>query len=215
MLMKQFNTNLGPLKITSDYSGKRTMSLNNIVISTDHEDSSERYLAEFTLSRIELENPKILVVGLGLGNTVDEVIKYGNENFTEYTLDVIEYLPDVISIYKKPNEVNEIINDDFYQILLEQRELGVYDVIIIDVDDITTNPYHPRNSMFYNGQLMKTMRDNYLSEKGVFSLWTGETVPNEKIMTAINNLFSYQEVYPYKLNVQNFNHTVHLYLGKK
>ncbi|MFT5197973.1 MAG: spermidine synthase [Planctomycetota bacterium] len=144
---------------------------------------SEDELARLSLEKLEGDQWRVLVGGLGLGYTAAAALNWGQVE----SVDVVEFLPEVIDWHRRDlvptastlnsDERCHILQGDCFQFIREQAS-GGYDAVLIDIDDSPEHLLSASHGSFYSEEGLTQAR-GALRPGGVFALWTaGEELPH-------------------------------------
>jgi spermidine synthase len=154
---------------------------------------SEEALAERTLRLLDGSDWRVLVGGLGLGYTAAAALTFPEVD----TLDVVEYLPEVIAWYERglvPMSATlgddsrcRIFQSDCFQWL---RYLGVanYDAVLIDIDNGPEDLLTRDHGSFYTSVGLHGTR-RCLRPGGMLGIWTSRPT-DTRFLKRIQNAFS-------------------------
>ncbi|MDA1265637.1 MAG: spermidine synthase [Planctomycetota bacterium] len=141
---------------------------------------SEDELARLSLRRLEGQQWRVLVGGLGLGHTAAEVLTWAQVE----ALDVVEYLPEVIEWHQRDlvplaaaldgDERCRIVQGDCFQ-WIRDGSGGSYDAVLIDIDDSPEHLLSPNHGSFYSEEGLVEVRRS-LRPGGVLAVWTAGLV---------------------------------------
>ncbi|MFT5288260.1 MAG: spermidine synthase [Planctomycetota bacterium] len=144
--------------------------------------ASEDALARLALSKLEGENWRVLVGGLGLGHTAAAAMAWDKVD----SIDIVEFLPEVIRWHQNGlvplaaaiagDPRCHTIEADCFEWIRKGRG-GNYDAVLIDIDDSPEHLLSPSHGSFYAEAGLADAR-RALKPGGVFALWTaGEVLP--------------------------------------
>ncbi|MFH1552688.1 MAG: hypothetical protein ABID83_03520 [Candidatus Omnitrophota bacterium] len=185
----------GNITVT-ERDGQRSFYENGLHLYTVPDRLSAEESVHFAL--LESENPeKVLLIGGGVGGSIDEILKYPVRK-----VDYVELDPIIISMAKKylagsgaavleRSEVN-VINEDgrfFVKNTLER-----YDVVIINLGD----PYTAQLNRFYTAGFFREL-EHILNERAVvaFALTSSENYISEELRDYLRSIYlSAKEVFP-------------------
>lgn len=137
---------------------------------------SEEALAERTLRRLDGDDWRVLVGGLGLGYTAAAALAFREVE----TLDVVEFLPEVIEWYERdlvPMAATladdprcRIFQGDCFEWL--RCDGGAdYDAVLIDIDDGPDDLLSDEHGSFYTSRGLRGAR-RCLRPGGMLGIWT-------------------------------------------
>lgn len=154
------------------------ITLNHEFLMSDYLTLSERALARSALSRRDGSGLRVLVGGLGLGYTANEVLVAGGDRVA--SVEVVEFLPEVIGwmdagLVPLAGALNAdprltVVRGDIYARLAEVPA-DTYDVILIDVDHSPEDRLGGGSAHFYAEAGLRRARE-HLSESGVLAVWS-------------------------------------------
>jgi len=174
------------------------ITLDHELLMSSYNTASERALAEEALSRHPGCELTVLVGGLGLGYTANEVLQSARVQQVE----VIEFLPEVIGFLREglvPLSPELLANPRF-----AVREGDVYatlrapvrerwDLVLIDVDHSPEEHLGTANESFYTGPGLACAKQ-HLAPGGVLAVWSySESSP---FVEALRATFAVVEVVP-------------------
>ena len=159
---------------------------------------SERELARLALARLEGTDWRVLVGGLGLGYTANEVLKSARVRRVE----VIEFLPEVVGFLREglvPLSP-ELLADPRFDV----REGDVYatlhapprecwDLVLIDVDHSPEEHLGNANASFYTESGL-THAKKHLAPGGILAVWS--YAENSPFVDALRAAFAVVETVP-------------------
>ena len=178
------------------------ITLNHEFLMSSFNTASERALSEIALRHHPGSNLKVLVGGLGLGYTANEVLRSPRVGH----LDVVEFLPQVIDWLKQglvplSDALNgeprcHVIADDVYARLLDPTQT-TYDLILIDVDhspdERLDDDASAPNKAFYTEAGLNTAK-THLAESGVLGVWS--YADSSPFAEALHRVFKHVRVEP-------------------
>lgn len=174
------------------------ITLDHELLMSSYNTVSERALAEETLARHPGRDLSVLVGGLGLGYTANEVL----QSARVLRVEVIEYLPEVIEFLREgliPLSPELLANPRF-----GVREGDVYatlrgpvderwDLVLIDVDHSPDEPLGSANQSFYTKPGL-TLAKKHLAPGGILAVWSySESSP---FVDALRDTFAVVETVP-------------------
>ncbi len=152
------------------------ITLDERFLMSSHVTDSERALAVHAFAMHTGRELQVLVGGLGLGYTAQEVLRC--ERVAH--VDVIEFLPPVIDWHTRDlvplaaelraDARFAVIEGDVYRHLASAPEQR-YDVILIDVDNSPDEQLGGANASFYT-EAGLTLAKQHLAEGGVLGVWS-------------------------------------------
>jgi spermidine synthase len=153
------------------------ITVDHMLLMSSYHTDSERALSSRALERHgENEGLSVLVGGLGLGYTAQEVLKSPAVTRVE----VVEFLPQVIGWMKNglvplSDELNSeprfsVVEGDVYSILAAPPEQR-YDLILIDVDHSPDERLGDAKGVFYTEEGLKRAK-RHLAPGGVLGVWS-------------------------------------------
>lgn len=174
------------------------ITLDHELLMSSYVTSSERALAEEALARHTGSDLSVLVGGLGLGYTANEVLKSARVRRVE----VVEFLPEVVGFLRDglvPLS-RELLTDprlvvregDVYEQLRDlARER--WDVVLIDVDHSPEEHLGTANESFYSESGLVRAKQ-HLSPGGILAVWS--YAENSPFVDALRSTFSIVELVP-------------------
>lgn len=154
---------------------------------------AERALASLALDRLDRDNARVLVGGLGLGYTAHTAL--ADPRVAELTvMDAAEpvldwhrrtLLPEVAGLATDPR-CRLVLGDFFAHIAGEPATR--YDAILLDVDHTPRHLLHPSHADFYTIAGLQAMR-RHLTAGGVFALWSDDP-PEEEFTSTLAAVFA-------------------------
>jgi spermidine synthase len=143
---------------------------------------SEDALANLALERLEGEDWRVLVGGLGLGHTAAAAMAWKQVQ----AIDVVEYMPEVIDWHTRDivplastlrdDERCRIVQADCFEWVREGSG-GSYDAVLIDIDDSPEHLLSPSHGSFYTEEGLAAARCS-MKPGGVLAIWTaGDILP--------------------------------------
>ena len=153
------------LKLLENDRGRLTWLVNNQIhlegFSREHDPSNCLFGFDIC-EHLWRKPPRVLVAGLGLGETVNTLAR----KLEEGDIDVVECAQEVIDYYKKNSKYSQdpkinLIKNDFYDYILDSDE-GRYDSVFMQLDFAGCSPRHREyqlckqsNSRFYTREFFK------------------------------------------------------------
>jgi spermidine synthase len=174
------------------------ITLDHELLMSSYVTSSERALAEEALARHTDSDLSVLVGGLGLGYTANEVLKSARVRRVE----VVEFLPEVVGFLRDglvPLS-RELLADprlvvregDVYEQLRDLAQER-WDVVLIDVDHSPEEHLGTTNESFYSESGLERAKQ-HLSPGGILAVWSyAESSP---FVDALRSTFSIVESVP-------------------
>jgi len=174
------------------------ITLDHELLMSSYVTSSERALAEEALARHTDSDLSVLVGGLGLGYTANEVLKSPRVRRVE----VVEFLPEVVGFLRDglvPLS-RELLADprlvvregDVYEQLRDLAQ-ECWDVVLIDVDHSPEEHLGTTNESFYSESGLERAKQ-HLSPGGILAVWSyAESSP---FVAALRSTFSIVESVP-------------------
>lgn len=143
---------------------------------------SEDALADLALRRLEGDDWRVLVGGLGLGYTAAAVLAWPQVGSVE----VVELLPEVIDWHRRDlvpaaaalraSDRCQVVQGSCFE-RIHDAASGSWDAVLIDIDDSPEHLLSPEHGSFYSADGLAAAR-RALAPGGVFALWTaGERLP--------------------------------------
>lgn len=174
------------------------ITLDHELLMSSYVTSSERALAEEALARHGGDDLSVLVGGLGLGYTANEVLKSDRVRRVE----VVEFLPEVVGFLRDglvplsqellaaPRLV--VRDGDVYKYLRDPPQES-WDVVLIDVDHSPDENLGTTNESFYSEAGLELAKQ-HLAPAGVLAVWSyAESSP---FVDALRSTFSIVEALP-------------------
>jgi spermidine synthase len=157
------------------------VTLNHELLMSSLHTRSEQALARFALDRVDGDELRVLVGGLGLGYTAQEALA----SQRVVRVEVVEFLPQVIGWLDErlipladslaADARLRVTQGDVYDLL--SRPAGeVHDLILIDVDHSPDDRLGCSNDAFYTEEGLRRAK-GHLSPGGVFAVWSYEESP--------------------------------------
>ncbi len=174
------------------------ITLDHELLMSSYVTSSERALAEEALARHTDSDLSVLVGGLGLGYTANEVLKSARVRRVE----VVEFLPAVVGFLR--DGLVPLSRELLADPRLVVREGDVYeqlrglaqerwDVVLIDVDHSPQEHLGTTNESFYSESGLERAKQ-HLSPGGILAVWSyAESSP---FVDALRSTFSIVESVP-------------------
>jgi spermidine synthase len=174
------------------------ITLDHELLMSSYHTASERALAEEALARHSGRDLSVLVGGLGLGYTANEVLKSARVRRVE----VIEFLPEVVGFLREglvPLSP-ELLADPRFDV----REGDVYatlhapprecwDLVLIDVDHSPEEHLGNANASFYTESGL-THAKKHLAPGGILAVWS--YAENSPFVDALRAAFAVVETVP-------------------
>lgn len=153
---------------------------------------SERALAREALARCAGDSLRVLVGGLGLGHTAQEVLASPRVA----ALDVVEFVPEIIAWFEaglmplagelRADARFRVIENDVYA-RLTSPAAERYDLLLIDVDHAPDDPLTADSASFYTADGLRRVCD-HLTDRGVLAVWS--CAPNGDFEATLREVFS-------------------------
>jgi spermidine synthase len=169
--------------------------LDHELLMSSYNTASERALAEEALARHSGRDLSVLVGGLGLGYTANEVLKSPRVQRVE----VIEFLPDVIGFLRdgliplSPVLLADprfgVREGDVYAMLRAPANEG-WDLVLIDVDHSPDEHLGNTNESFYTASGLASAKQ-HLAPGGILAVWSYAS--NSPFVEALHAAFSIVE----------------------
>jgi spermidine synthase len=174
------------------------ITLDHELLMSSYHTASERALAEEALARHEGDNLTVLVGGLGLGYTANEVLQSERVG----RVDVIEFLPEVVGFLRDGliPLASDLLADprlhvrdgDVYA-LLREAPTQRFDLLLIDVDHSPDEQLGTENEFFYTETGLLRAKQ-HLAPGGILGVWSyAESSP---FVDALGSAFRYVETVP-------------------
>ena len=176
------------------------IKLGDAFLMTSAFTASEIALARLGLAACAGEALDVVVGGLGLGYTAQEVLRSPRTR----SLDVVEYLQPVIDWHESgllplgPELTGDprcrLIRGDFFALSAGRegydpdRPAGLYDAILVDIDHSPEALLDPRSTSFYQPEGLR-MVVQHLKPGGIFGLWSNEP-PDSRFTDRLGAVFS-------------------------
>ena len=161
-----------------EHDGEYSLNLNGQELMNSRAIASELLLGELGVERhAKAAAPRILVGGLGLGFTLQSVLKSAPE---KAVVEVVELLPEVVSWNREYlNDLNgALLDDPRVEVKIEDvggvirdARPGAYDVILLDVDNGPLAMVARGNASLYSKSGIHAIR-RALNRKGRAVLWS-------------------------------------------
>lgn len=176
------------------------VTLNHEFLMSSYITLSERSLADHALSLHQGRDLNVLVGGLGLGYTANQVLVSGGDRVGR--VEVVEFLPEVIdwvgrdliplSAELKADERLALVEGDVYE-RLSGAPKQKYDLILIDVDHSPDEHLGDANAGFYNQAGLQSA-SAHLADSGILAVWS--YAEHSPFATALRSVFSDVRVEP-------------------
>lgn len=135
-------------------------------------------------------HPRVLIGGLGMGFTLKRALEMVGRPATievaELIEEIIEWNRTFLVEHNGPlleDERTKIYHGDLFDCLSESDRKGVYDAILIDIDDAPDMLITPGNSRLYTPSFLSKIRQA-LTPQGCVAYWLAEPTPSfEKSLT--------------------------------
>jgi spermidine synthase len=143
---------------------------------------SETTLGEMAVAVAKVPTPHILIGGLGLGYTLAATAAAlkgaGRITVAELSPKVIEWFDRYVSASVLPERpMNLAIIADDIGAFIRGRDVGPFDVIVLDVDNGPEALVSPENTHLYSAEGLQCFAKK-LSPKGVILLWSAFEAPD-------------------------------------
>ncbi len=195
------------------------ITLDHELLMSSYHTASERALADEALERHAGAELCVLVGGLGLGYTANQVLRSERVQRVE----VIEFLPEVIGFLRDgliPLSA-ELLADsrfvahqgDVYERLAAPTNGSSWDLILIDVDHSPDERLGASNAFFYTEPGLEQAKQ-HLAPGGILAVWSyAESSP---FVEAMHRVFDVVETVPvdYVNDLVDEEHTDWLFLGR-
>jgi len=155
--------------------------------------ASESQLAHLGVAAHESDDLDVLVGGLGLGYTALAALsepRVRAVTVVEAIEPVIDWhrrrlLPDTLELARDAR--CQLVHDDFFALVAEQRSATKYDVVLLDVDHTPDHLLHPRHAPFYSALELRLLA-SLLRVDGVFALWSDDP-PDPEFLATLGAVF--------------------------
>jgi len=196
------------------------ITLNGEFLMSSYYTASERALATIALEMHDGQDVNVLVGGLGLGYTANEVL----QSDWVQSVEVVELLPEVISWLDKElvplaGELSsdkrvQIVEGDIYGRLAASSQ-QTFDVILIDVDHSPDERLDTKMGRFYTRGGLRAAKE-HLAEDGILGVWS--YAKDTPFVDALRDVFGDVRIESVSYNNQfldNEEHTDWLFFVKK
>jgi spermidine synthase len=176
------------------------LRVNGVFAMDTAETSAERWLAALALSRWlsgRGRRARVLVGGLGLGFTLQEVLRHPAVR----EVVVAEIEPDLVAWHRRGlvPQTSGWLTDERVQVMVADvaevvsaQTVGSVDVLLLDVDNGPGNLVYQENATLYRSGFLRCCR-SVMSTGGVTAIWSAE--PSAALSTAMSDTFeSVEEV---------------------
>ncbi|MBW2292844.1 MAG: spermidine synthase [Deltaproteobacteria bacterium] len=194
------------------------ITLDHELLMSSYNTDSERALADEALSRHSGNDLSVLVGGLGLGYTANQVLRSQRVQ----QVDVIEFLPEVIGFLRDglvPLSA-ELLADprfavregDVYAILRAPTDES-WDLVLIDVDHSPDERLGASNASFYTEAGLNRAKQ-HLAPGGILAVWS--YAENSPFVDALHSTFAVVETVPvsFENDLVDEEHTDWLFLAR-
>lgn len=175
------------------------ITVDHMLLMSSYHTESERALASRSLERHGgREDLRVLVGGLGLGYTAQEVLRSSAVTH----VDVIEFLPEVIGWMRNglvplSEELGcdprlEIIEGDVYSLMATPGD-AQYDLILIDVDHSPDEMLADANAFFYTQEGLELAK-SHLKGGGLLGVWS--YADSSPFAAALRAVFPHGDIEP-------------------
>ncbi|WP_147919012.1 spermidine synthase [Ruania zhangjianzhongii] len=155
--------------------------------------TAERALASLALDRLDRDDLRVLVGGLGLGYTAHTALadpRVADLTVMDAAEPVLDWhrrglLPEVAGLATDPR-CRLVLRDFFAHVAGEPG--ASYDAILLDVDHTPRHVLHPSHADFYTVAGLQAMRA-HLTVDGVFALWSDDP-PDEEFTAVLAAVFA-------------------------
>ncbi len=172
------------------------ITLDHTLLMSSHHTDSERALSARALERHDGSELRVLIGGLGLGYTADEILSSPRVASVE----VVELLPQVIGwmrdgLVPKSEALNRdarlrVVEADIFALLAAAPERQ-FDLILIDVDHSPEEPLGAHSADFYTEAGLR-LAWHHLAPGGVLAVWSyAESSP---FVAALRSVFGRVDV---------------------
>ncbi len=170
-------------------AGEYSIRANGFELMNSRTHASEDALATLAIERVLEDNPKILIGGLGMGYTLSAALRCMEK--TGY-IHVAELVPAVVlwnqkhlghlSGYPLSDPRTRIFKTDIAHII--RRKCGVYDAILLDVDNGPEGLTRKDNDWLYTTQGL-IAAGQAIKPGGILAIWSSS--PNEVFTKRLKN----------------------------
>jgi spermidine synthase len=168
------------------------------LLMSSYSTASERALATEALARHTGADLSVLVGGLGLGYTANEVLQSDRVR----RIEVVEFIPEVVGFLRdglvplSPDLLADprfaVRNGDVYALLRDPPK-AVWDLILIDVDHSPDDHLGSTNQSFYTTAGLRLAKE-HLAPGGILAVWSyAESSP---FVDALREAFAVVETVP-------------------
>jgi len=194
------------------------ITLDHELLMSSYTTASERALANEALARHSGEDLAVLVGGLGLGYTANEVLQSPRVR----RLEVIEFLPEVVGFLRdgliplatelQGDHRLSVRNDDVYAALRGPAR-DLWDLMLIDVDHSPQEQLGSNNESFYTERGLAQAK-KHLAPDGVLAVWSyAESSPFADAMRATFEVVENVAV-PFVNDLVDEEHTDWLFIAR-
>jgi spermidine synthase len=172
------------------------ITLDHTLLMSSHHTDSERALSTLALERHGGRELRVLIGGLGLGYTADEVLRSPRVASVE----VAELLPQVIGwvrdgLVPKSEALNgdarlRVVEADVYALLANAAERQ-FDLILVDVDHSPDEPLAASSAGFYTEAGLR-LAGRHLAPGGLLAVWS--YADSSPFAAALRSVFGRVEV---------------------
>jgi len=167
-----------------EHDGEFFLKLNGRQLMSTTSTSSELLLAQVACEGLSRHRePRVLIGGLGLGYSLQRVLEIVGPGAT---VEVAELLPDVVAWNRQflmgvngrllADPRVKVLIDDVYK-AIKKGGPGVFDAILLDVDNGPTSFVQPKNARLYDRNGFAVIR-NSLTPNGKVAFWSAEKEPD-------------------------------------
>lgn len=185
---------------------------NGIFVMDTSETSSERALATLALATVDAPR-SVLVGGLGLGFTMDEVL--ADDRVQECT--VVEIEPALVNwmadgtVPHGPHMLADTrlaVDVADVAAVLEHTPDSTYDLVLLDVDNGPGYLVHESNRSLYRSELL-TEAHGVLRPGGALTVWSADEAPD--LETSLTEMFDVVVPHQLEVNLQGHQENYWLY----
>ncbi len=195
--------------------GAVELRVNGVLVMDSVETGSERALAHAALAAVD-EPRDVLVAGLGLGVTVDEVLadhRVRRLVVVEVEEAVLGWLRDGVVPHGPALLADErvtVVVADVHQ-AVEEATRAAYDVVLMDVDNGPGYLVHPQNADLYTAAFLARLR-RVLRPGGAVVVWSASPAP--ALEEAMAEVFDDVAVHPHDVRLMDREERYWLYLAR-
>jgi spermidine synthase len=171
------------------------ITLDHELLMSSYLTASERALAEEALACHAGRDLSVLVGGLGLGYTANQVL----QSESVRRVDVVEFLPEVIGFlqdglvplsHELPQDPRFNVREGDVYAMLRETPQEKWDLVLIDVDHSPDEPLGTANQSFYTESGLGLAKQ-HLKSDGVLAVWS--YAENSPFVEALRGVFAVVE----------------------